>query len=291
MDPRTPLPRLVLDPALPPEIARILRTSPEALKAVRAGVTPPPPGPSPALIGTVAIFLLLALALTGPWGMVTLVAIVTGLGGAQALTGDPKVRDARRRLRVASRHAGRYILPEDLDQECRDLLARTQDAVDEVLNSQVDGAGLLDSIANSVMLPAEVWRLGVRLADLTRTRREHEEIVPRDLPADIAEVFTPYDEVFDRVRGSLAARVESLEEYAREVRRADAVYRAYRQLGVLRERTPDYERLLAETVEDRLAVPHIEGLNGQAQQVELVFRRSIDEARRAGTHLLSLTAA
>ena len=70
------------------------------------------------------------------------------------------------------------------------------------------------------------------------------------------------------------------------MRRADAIYQAHRRLGVLRERTPEYERLLAETAEDRLAMPGIDRLSAQAKDVERVFRRSLDEARRAGGHLL-----
>ncbi|MEV7968923.1 hypothetical protein AB0O34_23475 [Sphaerisporangium sp. NPDC088356] len=289
MDSRTPIPKLVLDPALPAGVARILRTSPGALRAVRAGAVPAPAGPSPAVVVTVTLFLLAALKLTGPWGMFTLGAVVTGLGGAHALAGDPKRRDARRRLRVAAEHAGRFILPEDLDEGCRELLARAQASVEDVLESEVHATGLLDSIDNVVTLPAEIWRLGERLADLTRTRAEHERIVPRDLPDDVAGVFTPYGDALDRVLRSLTARVATLEEYGREVRRADAVYRAHRQLEVLRERTPDYERLLAGTAEDRLAAPHIDGLSGQARDVERVFHRSLDEARRAGGHLLSRT--
>ncbi|MFC4535017.1 hypothetical protein [Sphaerisporangium dianthi] len=291
MNTRALHPRLVLDPSLPAETARTLLGSPETLRAVRAGAAPRPLTPNPVLLCAVIFLLLLTLMLTGPWAMTMLGALVAGLYGLRALAADPKAREARRRLRVAHRHADRYVLPEDLDGSCRELLARAQRAVEEVLGSAVNGDGLLDTIANAVTLPSEVWRLGVRLADLTRTRREHERIVPQDVPADIAGVFTPYDEVLERAHRSLAARVESLEDYAREVRRADAVYRAYRQLGVLRERTPHYERLLAETAEDGPALPPIEGLSGQAHEVERVFRESIDEARRAGTHLLLLSAA
>ncbi|WP_424530304.1 hypothetical protein ACOZ38_11670 [Sphaerisporangium viridialbum] len=294
MDPRTPVPTLVLDPSLPPGVARTLRTSPGALQAVRAGAVPPSAGPSPAAVVAVTVSLIAAWVLTGPWGMFTLAAVATGLAGARALAADPERRDARRRLRVAAEHSARFILPEDLDEGCRDLLARAQAATGDVLESEVHAAGLLDSIDNAVTLPAEVWRLGERLADLTRTRAEHEKIVPRDLPDDVAAIFTPYDDALDRALRSLAARVATLEEYAREVRRADAVYRAHRRLEVLRERTPDYERLLAGTAEDRLAAPHIDGLGGQAREVERVFHRSLDEARRAGDHLIShtpLTAA
>ncbi|MFC4586820.1 hypothetical protein [Sphaerisporangium corydalis] len=291
MDPRRTVPEVVLDPDLPASVAGTLRSSPAILRAVRAGAVPPPSGPTPGMVLVVTSFLLVALMVTGPWGMVAIGAVVAAFGGTQALAGDPKRRDARRRLRLAAAHAGRFILPEDLDAGCRELLARAQSAVAGVLGSQVNGAGLLDAIDNSVTLPAEVWRLAQRLADLTRTRAEHDRIVPRDVPDDIAGVFSPYDDALDRARRSLTSRVTTLEEYAREVRRADAVYRAYRQLGVLRERTPDYERLLAATAEDRLAVPHIDRLGLQAKDVERVFHASIDEARRAGGHLLSLAAA
>lgn len=291
MDPRTLVPKLVLDPALPPDVARTLRDSLKELRAVRAGTVPPPAGPRPSVVIAIAIFLLVALLLTGPLGMVTLGAAVTGLTGVQSLAADPREREARRRLRLAAEHSAGFILPEDLDAACRGLLARAQLAVEVVLDSRVHREGLLDAIDNAVTLPAELWRIGVRLADLARTGAEHDRIVPRDVPPDVAGVFTPYDEALKLARRSLGARVATLERYAREVRRADAVYRAYRQLEVLRERTPDYERLLAATAEDRPAAPHVDRLSEQAADVERVFHRSLAEARRAGDHLLTLTAA
>jgi hypothetical protein len=159
-----------------------------------------------------------------------------------------------------------------------------------VLGSRVNRDRLLDDIDNAVTLPAELWHLSVRLAKLARTRAEHERIVPRDLPHDIAEVFEPYDQALDLARARLANRVAALEAYAGEVRRADAVYRAFRQLGVLRERTGEYQRLVAESAVDQPAAEPIGRLGERAEDVERIFRRSIDEARRAGGHLLSLTA-
>ncbi|MFC6081864.1 hypothetical protein [Sphaerisporangium aureirubrum] len=290
MERPVPPPVPVLDPALPPDVARSLRDGPEALRAVRAGVRPPPPGPSPAIVLTVSLFLLLGLIFTGPWGMFAMGAALVCVGGAQALAADPRPRAARRRLRVAARHADRFVLPSDLDAEGRELMAKAQAAVGEVLGSGINRDRLLDDLDNAVTLPAELWNLGLRLAELGRARAEHERIVPKDLPSDIAEIFEPYDQALGLARRALAARVAALEAYAREVRRADAVYRAYRQLGVLRERTGEYQRLVAEnTVDPPSAVP-IGRLGEQAEDVERVFRRSIDEARKAGGHLLSLTA-
>ncbi|MBB5630307.1 hypothetical protein [Sphaerisporangium krabiense] len=285
MDARTPpreFPRLVLDPALPPGVAETLRSGPAALTAVRAGAVPPRAGPRPSAVAVVALFLLATLALAGPWGMAALGAVIAGLSGVHALAGDPARREARRRLRVAAAHADRFVLPGDLDAESREMLARAQRAAEEVLRSRVHHAGMLDAIDNAATLPAEVWRLAVRLADLTRTRAEHHRIVPRDVPDDVAAVFGPYAEALERAHRSLGARVAALEEYAAGVRRADAVFHAHRQLGVLRERTPDYERLLAETEEDHLAVPHTGRLTAQAHEVERLFRATLAEARRAG---------
>ncbi|MEO3812689.1 hypothetical protein ABGB17_27120 [Sphaerisporangium sp. B11E5] len=290
MERAVPPPVPVLAPALPPDVARVLRDGPEALRLARSGVRPPPPGPSPAILMIVSLFLLLGLIFTGPWGMFAMGAALVCVGGVQALAADPGARAARRRLRVAARHADRFVLPSDLDAGGRELLARAQAAVGEVLGSRINRDRLLDDIDNAVTLPAELWHLGVRLAELARAGAEHERIVPKDLPGDIAEVFEPYDRALDLARRALAARVEVLEAYAREVRRADAVYRAYRQLGVLRERTGEYQRLVAQSAVEQPAAAPIGRLGEQAGEIERVFRRSIDEARKAGGHLLSLTA-
>ncbi|MDH2424386.1 hypothetical protein [Sphaerisporangium sp. TRM90804] len=291
MKTRSPSPGLVLDPWLPADIARVLRDSPEALQAVRAGRTPPASGPAPATLLGMTALLLFMLLLTGPWGMVTVGAVATGFRGVQLLAGDPREREARRRLRIASAHAGRFLLPDDFDAGCGALMARAQDAAATVLGSRVNHAGLLDAIDNAVTLPAELWRLGQRLAGLTRTRAEHDRIVPRDLPDDVAQAFTPYEEALGQVLRSLETRVAALEDYAGEVARADAVYLAYQRLGVLRERTPDYERLLAETAEDDPALSPVLRLTDQAREMELTFRATLTTARRAADHLRALTAA
>lgn len=58
---------------------------------------------------------------------------------------------------------------------------------------------------------------------------------------------------------------------------------------MLAERTPRYEALVAETAEDSLALPGLEHLTEQAQQVKKLFHESIDEARDAARHLMTAT--
>ncbi|MBG0830717.1 hypothetical protein HS041_23435 [Planomonospora sp. ID67723] len=285
MEPRTRPPSLVVDPSLPASVSSVLRSSPEILRSVRLGDIPSAPGPDPVKVFSVTALLGLVWALTSLAGMLVLLVVVGALTGMRRLTADPAARQARRRMRVALDHGNRFILPEDLDAGCGALLRRAQDAAETVLGSQVNRAGLLDAIDNAVTLPDQVWQIATKLARLSAMRAEHRRIVPGTPPPEVAEAFAPYSRALERVADSLTERVRALEEYAAQVRRADAVYHSYRQLELLAERTSQYEDLLAETAGDELAVPRLEEMTGQARQIRELFLESMEEARRAAGHL------
>ncbi|MFD0665211.1 hypothetical protein [Thermocatellispora tengchongensis] len=310
-------PRPVIDPSLDADVAWTLRASPGALRAARAhagarhpahtgrgghgnghGNTAHPMREAarrarrnhhvdPFTVFSVVAFLALVAGTTGVGGAVLALVIIGSIGAVRQATRDLGNQGARRKLRLAMEHGDRFVLPEDLDHACQELLRRTQDAVDSVLASRVNQAGLIDTIDNRVTLPEETWRVAVQLARLSAMNAEHHRIVPRDLPAEVASAFAPYTAALDAAFESLSARVRALEDYAWRVYRADQVYRAFRQLEVLAERTPEYEQLLADVVRDELAAPHIEHLSDQAEQVRALFRQSIDVAREAGAHLLA----
>jgi hypothetical protein len=232
-------------------------------------------------------FLVLVAGLTDLAGMLLAMTIVSALATLRWAARDTGGRTARRQLRLALEHSGSYVLPEDLDRTCQDLLRRTQDATESVLASRVNQAGLIDTIDNRVTLPEETWRIACRLARLTAMNAEHHRIVPRDLPTEVAEAFQPYTAALNTALGALTARVQALEEYAWRVYQADRVYRAHQQLEVLSERAPDYHGLLADILSDQHAVPHIGKLADQAEHVNELFRQSIHDARLAATHLLA----
>ncbi|WP_440087654.1 hypothetical protein [Streptosporangium sp. LJ11] len=286
MDPRRRPPHLLIDPALPDPVSSVLRASPQALRAARLGRVPRRGGPDPVKLIAIAGLLLLMASLSATGGFIAALVLIS-FSALRGLSDDPENRRERRRVRVAMEHKDRFILPEDLDGDCGDLLRRTQDATETVLNSEINRARLLDTIDNAVTLPDQTWQIARKLVRLSDMKAEHDRLVPGAPPPEVAEAFTPYVKALEIAEISLTRRVRALEEYARQVRKADGVYRAYRQLQVLAERTPQYEALVAETAEDALALPGLEHLTEQAQQVRKLFHESIDEARDAARHLLT----
>jgi hypothetical protein len=286
MDPRALPPRLVIDPSLPPDISVQLRSNPHVLRMARTG-RQMASSPSPTWLFVLPGFLVLIYLMTGsPAAM-----IVTGVGiGSIALlrwlVTDSSNRAAKRRLGLAYTYADRYILPEDLDYPCQVLLRRAQDACAAVLGSQVHQAGLIDTVGNRVSLPEEVWQIAQRLAKLSAMHAEHGKLVPRDLPSGLEDAFKPYSTALDAAWTSLSKRVRHLERYAKQVVKADKVFHAHRRLEALAARTPDYQRLIADTVRDDLAHAHIKELADQATQVRALFEQSIHEARQAAGELL-----
>ncbi|MFE3452194.1 hypothetical protein ACFXJ8_25065 [Nonomuraea sp. NPDC059194] len=285
MDPRAFPPRLVLDPSLPGEVAAQLRAGPHAMHMARAGRQHEPTRNS-ALLFVLPGFLMLIWLVIGSAGMIVALVGMSLIALMRWMATDEGNRVAKRRLRLAYEHHDRYVLPEDLDYPCQVLLRRAQDAADRILASEVHKAGLIDSIDNQVTLPDEVWQIARRLAKLSRMHDEHRRIVPTDLPRNLRAAFAPYAGALDQAWTSLSQRVRTLEEYALQVLKADDVYRAHRRLEMLAARTPDYQRLLAETVRDDLALPHIQQLADQARHVRALFEESIQEARRAAGHLV-----
>ncbi|WP_143590304.1 hypothetical protein [Thermoactinospora rubra] len=282
MDPRRLPPRLVIDPSLHPQVSVVLRESPSVLLQARQG-RQPRTGSNPGLVFAVPAFLLLIFMIAGTGGVV-----LGGLGMSvflllrlAAVNGGTS-----KRLRLAWEHADRYVLPTDLDYPCQQLLRRAQDAVDAVLGSEVNRAGYIDTIDNRVTLPEEVWQIATRLARLSAMHREHRKLVPKELPPALDEAFKPYSTALDAAWTSLSKRVKQLERYAAQVRKADEVFQVHRRLEELAARTHDYQRLVADTVQDDLARAHIRELAQQAANARKLFEESIDQAKLAAGHLM-----
>jgi hypothetical protein len=279
-----------LDPSLPFAIAQLLETNEELLRLVRQGLVPETPkSPRPVVIACAAV-LLFAAAFGGFSTFMILAgmtAFVTMLN--RLLTADQ--REARRKLQIVYDNAGRIVLPSDLDEQCGSMLGRAQKAVKTVLHSKVHRQGLLDTANNNVALPGEAWVIAKRLADLSALREKHRKIVGRNPDPLIAEADLPFSKTIKDITASLLSRVVALEEYAARAKDADRLFDAFRKVTELHDLTPEFQRLLAETAPDALASAEIAQMSTQAVAIEQVFRASIAEAREAGTHLLSVSAA
>ncbi|MEV0145810.1 MULTISPECIES: hypothetical protein [unclassified Nonomuraea] len=292
MDQRALPPRLVIDPSLPRDVWARLWSAPHLLRMARTGTEPAPARRNvlPYLLPGVGLLVLLVLLVAGVSAATFAAAGGAASLGMIALTRELTVaadrRDVRQRVLLARQYAAHYVLPEDLDYPCQRLLRRAQDAVDAVLCSAVHRAGLIDTIDNQVTLPEEVWQIAHRLSRLSAMHAEHRKLVPRVLPSGLEDAFRPYSTALDAAWTSLSKRVRHLEQYARQVTHADQVFHAHRKLETLAARTPDYQRLIADTVRDDLARRHIRELEEQARQVRRLFEESILQARRTAGELL-----
>ncbi|MFG1942717.1 hypothetical protein [Nonomuraea sp. NPDC048826] len=285
MDPRALPPRLVIDPSLPPDISAELRSNLHVLRLARSGWRMESSRNFTWLFVVPGLLLLLWM-LTGTGLAVTAAVGVAAFGLIRWLSVGAYNRDTRRKLRLAYEYANYYILPEDLDYPCQVLLRRAQRAAEAILGSRVHRAGLIDTIDNRVTLPEEVWQIAQRLRKLSAMHAEHGKIVPRDLPTGLQDAFKPYSTALDAAWTSLSKRVRNLEQYAKQVLKADKVFHAHQRLEALAARAPDYQELIADTVRDDMARAHLKELTDQAKQARKLFEESILEARQAAGELL-----
>ncbi|UBU18671.1 hypothetical protein [Nonomuraea gerenzanensis] len=240
----------------------------------------------------VAAAALLQAALLGVWigygfaaffacGLaVQAVAAVTLL----ALAGESPVAGYGRR------HSGRYVHARMLEPLDAALLERTVDATATVLGSPLDRDGLLDSVANRVTLPRQAWEIAETLTELTRLRREQDAARTGRVTERISTVLASQQEALTVATRALARRISALEEYARRTEEAQAVYAEWQTLQDLAEDDDAYRELLSRTARDPLAAEEVGLLSERARHLQESLRDSVEQARLAGSDLLSRKA-
>ncbi|MGK5555230.1 hypothetical protein ACSNOI_26795 [Actinomadura kijaniata] len=254
-------PRPVADPTLRQELDRaVARRRPLVWLAPLAVLG----------VGLAGSVFLGTLWLLGMAMMATLIAL-----------GTPSVSLDLQRARELDRRRDRYLMPEELDEDARALLARVQRAIDTVRDSEVNREGMLDAVDNAVTLPRQEWEIAQVLARQSRLRAEQGEAT---LP-EVRAALRPLQEKLDLSVEAVTRRVEALERYAERTRAADEALRAHRQLEALTARAHEYDELLADTVRDDLAVPAIERLTAQSDALVDTLRARLTEAAEAGDEL------
>jgi hypothetical protein len=193
--------------------------------------------------------------------------------------GSPSVSLDLQRARELSKRRDRYLTPQDFDDEGRALMARVQKAVDTVRDSRVNQEGLLDTVDNAVTLPRQEWEIAQVLARQSKLRIEQDEA---DLP-EVQAVLRPFKQKLDLSVQAVTRRVEALERYAERTKAADEALIAQRRLEALAARSHEYDDLLADTVRDDLALPAIERLTEQSDELVRTLRNRLAEAAEAGS--------
>jgi hypothetical protein len=277
----------------------MLRANAPLLSRIRAGWVPPAgqpverrwPSSLALLAATPLVVALMSALLTSPvapigfvllGGFVFVVLVKIASINEVPLHDRPYERGVYERARW---YDGRYLLADDFDAEAKVVLTRAQRAIGAVLRSHVNAEGLLDDARNAVMLPEQEWEIARLLAKLSALRGEHKELLARGIAPEVAAVIEPLDRALVTSEAAVVARVEALERYAGHVAEAERAYHARGQIEELRARLPRYEELLAESGADALAVPEIERLAEDADDLERLLRRSVSSAHEAFRHL------
>jgi hypothetical protein len=169
-------------------------------------------------------------------------------------------------------HHGRYLTDQDFDARSRVLLRRAQDAIDAVTSSEVCRADLLDQAAVGAALADQEWDIAVALREQVRLRARRAGLSTIGAGPVTAALLARQAQAAQLAESSLAARVGALEEFAAEVREADAAYRDWRQAARLAELHAQHLDLLARTAADEHGVAHIEAMAQQARAVRMALR-------------------
>ncbi|SNR74183.1 hypothetical protein [Actinomadura mexicana] len=227
----------------------------------------------------------LALGLVGSPLLGSLWLIGLGMLAVLVALGTPSVSLDLRRARELERRRDRYLVPEDFDDDGRALLARVQAAVDAVRDSQVNREGLLDAVDNAVTLPRQEWEIAQVLAKQSRLRTDHADMAGTDTLPEVEAALRPLRDKLDTSVEAVTRRIEALERYAERARSADEVLRAQRHLESIAEKAHEYDELLADTVRDDLALPAIERLTEQGDELLRTLRERLAQAAEAGGEL------
>ncbi|WP_326641385.1 hypothetical protein OG884_01645 [Streptosporangium sp. NBC_01755] len=291
--------RVVVDPEVPRNIAELLRRNGPLLYRLRTGRVPREddgpriPGVLIGLFGGSTVVAAGGLTLTDlplPAAAVvltTLVSLYLLILTVIYLARKPSPVDSVER--VLYRHSvqwqGRFLLLEDFDHDARSLLGRVQRAIDFIVHSRVNAMGMLDSVRNAVMLPAEEWEIARLLTKLSALRAKHHHLARGGRSPEVIAAMAPLERALAASEAAVLARVEALERYARNVSDAERALLSHGQIEVLRAHLPEYEQLVAETGAARFSAPEIGHLSDDADMLRRALRESVRSAHEAFRHL------
>jgi hypothetical protein len=173
-----------------------------------------------------------------------------------------------------------YVVPAELDDEARDLIRRARQAIESVSTSGVNRLGLLDGIANDLVLPEKLWDIARLLRTQTALRAEQTEAMNEVITPELAAVLAPQREALNRSMASVTKQILELEDYAHRVQEADAALRAHELL----KSNDKYRDLLAQTDDAQ----GLRNLTEQVDTLESTLAKNLRDAIDAGQTLVTL---
>ncbi|TDU91177.1 hypothetical protein EV138_4778 [Kribbella voronezhensis] len=227
------------------------------------------------ILGLIVFAITLPTAVAA-WSALALAVVAVVLTGGVAVSSAVEDR-AHKAVRLQH---GKYLLPEDFDEEAGRVLGRAQRAVRTVLGATVTQRGLLDEMQNDLVLPEQLWDIGQVLHEQSVLRARQRDIARGMATAELEAVLGPQRRALTRSADAIKRKVELLERYADRVRSADAALRAEAAL----EDGDRYIELLART-EPAGDTSVVQGFADEAAALRDTLSRSIESARAAGRTL------
>lgn len=260
---------IVIDPIVPKDAAKALRTSPKDL--VPFAERRPPAEPRPAGVRALLIPVIatetagiavaaLAIYRLGAYDIAALrlqqvpyfliiAAMVTGflvmLAGILGLRHWGDISYERKSAANAIRYHRRYVFPDtDMDSETRATWGRVVRAANAIYRSRtVRDHGGIDPVWMSTVLPHHQWDIAEGLARLSLLRKRQREILtsagsrsPGARDKEIVAVLIPQQRAQELAIADIERHVRLLEDFASQVTTAEAALRraqAARQLATL----------------------------------------------------------
>jgi PAS domain-containing protein len=182
------------------------------------------------------------------------------------------------------RHRDQIVAPSALDATCRQLLQRTQAAIDLALDSGDDATGLPDIVTERTLRQHE-WEIAVALRDITDLRAEHELNSAAMAGPMTAAVLEPHQRAVQLAHDAILSRVTALERYAAEIGAAEIAYRDWQDALRVSDWNDRYLDLVARTAADEHAVSEIRGLTEQAAAAAQTFRDTVGQVSQAAAAL------
>jgi hypothetical protein len=212
--------------------------------------------------------------------------VVFGVAGVTGLVLGREL-SPERELAKQSRHV---IMPNQVDEPSRLLLARAQQAIDYVCSSGVGTAGLIDHAADEVTLQRHEWDIACALRDISALRERFNANAMASGNGEITRaVLESQRRAIAVAQDATQARVAALERYAAQVRAADTAHQDWQTAQRLAGQNDMYLQLVARTAADAHAVAELDGMITHATAAAEVLRDSLHRASLAA-EVLTLPA-
>jgi hypothetical protein len=207
------------------------------------------------------------------------VAAATAIAGATV-----QHRASRRDLRLCRSNV---IFPEKLDEICRALLGRAQQAIATIVGSDVHAAGLLANPVDDNTLRHHEWEIAGQLREITTLRAL---LVANTTGTAVGPmttgVLSAQQRAIELAQEASTARIEALERYASQITAADAAERDWQQAVKLSKLNDKYLDLVARTAADDHAASEIAAHTEQLAAATQARNARLHEADLAATALL-----